>query len=550
MNLFKNIFSLVFVLLVGQNLAAQGGGLEAGEVEVIKEFEARLADTEKLKLLPGLPQLDTTSRRLNYNVPLQTIPVDYPDPSLRPIAVRKDKVDKGYKGFAKLGFGFPTSPYAELGYNFGGEKKDYNLGVHLFHQSAKSNDIEFQQYALTDVQLNGAYYLEEGGMAIGGKLGYTVDQVHYFGYDSLAGGVMDTDTSLTIEQVRQRFNTLSGGIRLFNGERNDMDISYDAGISFYNLTDNFAASEFGFDLDVSGTKWFNEKHPLTVKIRTDFSTYEDSVKQKLNNFYLQPNFTYHGDKFRVKMGVNLISFDDNFDILPDLEASYSVLGARLAAFGGWRGDYVKNNMKTQSDYNPYISTFGVLDVRNTVVNHFYGGVRGNLGVIEYNGQIGYKKANDLALYQTDSTDVLRRFQTVYDTANIFNIEGVITARPFKDFELVASLTQNVYDLNTEEKAWHLPNTIINIGASYLTLADKMKVRADLFIENGVPYLNDKGEADNLNGLFDLSLGAEYQFSKNIGAFLNVNNLAGNKRQRWNNYQTFGINFLGGITARF
>ena len=42
----KNIFITVFILLVNAVAFAQpGGGLEGGEVEVIKDFEARLEDT-------------------------------------------------------------------------------------------------------------------------------------------------------------------------------------------------------------------------------------------------------------------------------------------------------------------------------------------------------------------------------------------------------------------------------------------------------------------------------------------------------------------------
>jgi hypothetical protein len=207
-------------------------------------------------------------------------------------------------------------------------------------------------------------------------------------------------------------------------------------------------------------------------------------------------------------------------------------------------------MEKLSDYNPYISTFGKLDLRNTVYNQYYGGVRGSIGIIEYNGQIGYKNAKDLALFQTDTSDLRRRFITVYDTVDIFNIEGVITARPFKNFELTGAVTQNIYSPKNQAKAWHLPNLNVNITATYLTLEDKLRLKAELYIENGVPFLDENGTADNLNGLFDLSFGADYQLAKNFGIFLNLNNVAGNKRQRWANYPTYGINVLGGVTARF
>jgi hypothetical protein len=48
----------------------------------------------------------------------------------------------------------------------------------------------------------------------------------------------------------------------------------------------------------------------------------------------------------------------------------------------------------------------------------------------------------------------------------------------------------------------------------------------------------------------LSLGGELFFSKNVGVFFDANNLLNLKRERWYNYPTFGLNILGGITARF
>ena len=549
----KNILIIVFILLVNAFAFAQpgGGGLEGGEVEVIKDFDARLQDTEKLKVLPGLPPVTTTPRKLNYNIPTRTVPVEYPAPKLRPLALRRGKVDKGFKGFLKAGYGLPASPYLELGYNLLDKDGKYNIGLHgLYHGANFSDDeIDFQRFSEMDITLKGTYYLEEGGMAIGAKLNNKIDEVHYFGYDNSLS--FSGDTLLTREQVKQRFSTFSGGLNLFNGERNDFDVSYNAGINFYSMKDNYASSETGFDLLLSGTKWFNEKHPLNLTIKSDFTTYEDTVKQKLNNVYLQPNFTYHSDAFRLKVGANIISHNDEFTFLPDLEATVAVLGSRLAIFGGWKGDFVKNNMKRLSDYNPFIATYQKIQLENTEYNHFYGGVKGNLGIIEYNGQLGFKDVKNLAVFESDQTDLRRRFLVEYDTAKIFNIEGVVTARLFKGFELTGAITQNVYsDLALNEKAWHLPATELNVTATYVTLEDKLRLKGELYIENGVPFLNDEGVADNLNGLFDLSVGADYQITKNFGAFLNLNNIASNKRQRWYRYPTYGLNVLGGIKLRF
>ena len=143
-----------------------------------------------------------------------------------------------------------------------------------------------------------------------------------------------------------------------------------------------------------------------------------------------------------------------------------------------------------------------------------------------------------------------RFNVLYYSVDIVYLKGTINAYPVKGLELIGTAGYNIYSLNNQEKAWHLPALEINATLIYTTMEDKLRFKGELFIENGVPYINKAGETDNLNGLFDLSVGADYQVSKNFGIFFQLNNLANNKRQRWANYPTYGINILGGISARF
>ena len=79
---------------------------------------------------------------------------------------------------------------------------------------------------------------------------------------------------------------------------------------------------------------------------------------------------------------------------------------------------------------------------------------------------------------------------------------------------------------------------------------KLTLKADIFVQNGVPFLNSEGMAQNLNALYDLSAGAEYLFTKQIGFFVQVNNILDNKRERWHHYPVYGINGFAGVSARF
>ena len=550
MNTLKNIFGLI-LLLTSVSLTAQ---IPDDEVEVVKDFEARLIESEVIRSNPSLPPLDTTSRRLTYSIPSKSLNVDYPPPKIRPVAMPKERVPPTYKGYLKAGYGWPSSPYGELGYQTGSDK--YEFGGYLKHHSANNTaNIENQRFSESMVKLNGTYYLQEG-LAVAPRVGYTLDEVYYYGYDQ------EVDT-FSAESVRQRFRTIDFGVRLFNAERTRGDINYSAAINYYNMQDNFAVTENGVDIELLGTKWINELHPINVKIITDFTNLNDNFpgeqKQDLNNFYLQPNFTYHAEAFSIKGGINLVSHNDDFTVFPDAEVNVNVYGNLVAVYAGWRGDLQKNTLRTLSDYNPFILTRNVnagrLLIENTSYNYIYGGLKGNLKVLDYQLEMGRKNTENLATYLNDPLDTTK-FNVLYDDFNIFQIAGTVSAEPKKGLNVMANIGINIFNVAADTvptlvEAWHLPTVTFNFTTSYLTLKDKLRLKAEIYTENGVPYLDRVNtEVANLNGLFDISLGAEYFFSKNFGLFLDLNNLANNKRQRWNNYPTFGFNILGGISARF
>lgn len=372
--------------------------------------------------------------------------------------------------------------------------------------------------------------------------------MHFYGYNDLNEDLGE-NFSFEPEQVRQKFNIFDFKASIFNGARTEADFNYYAGLKFYVMNDNYAARERGFDLLFSGTKWFDGTHPLTIELETDFTAYKDTANQSLNNFFLRPSYTFHGDSFSAKLGAVVASHDDNFTFYPDVELSALILGDVLGAYVGATGSLQKNNFRNLADYNPFISSR--IEVRNSNYYYYYGGVRGNVQGIDYDAQVGYKTVDGLALFLLpDVYDTIPRFDVLYDTASIITIKASLSAPLFDGFTLTGAVSQNFFSLDREEKPWHLPSLEINAGVRYVTLEDKLTVRGDFYLENGVPYLNDDGDAENLNGLFDISLGADYFFTKNIGGFVQVNNLANNKRQRWFRYPTFGLNAMIGLVARF
>lgn len=543
--MFQIKVSQIFIAL--GIIACMNTGLNAqitGEnVEIIKNFDARLLETDRLKVNPLLPPIDTTPKQQSYNINAKTADIDYLPPKLRPLGVKTTKEEKGFNGYAKLGYGIPASPYGEFAYNLS-KAKQLDLGIYLRHHSAKLKSNPLQRFSETGGAIDGTYYYEPLGMGIGATIAYNQDQVYYYGFNK-------TVDTLTLEQGKQRYNLFNINARVFNSQKTQGDFDYKADVDFYRLTDKYAASESGFVLNVGGAKWIADRHTIDVKLVTDFTTFNDTsgVQQSLTNLKLQPAFTFRSDIFKIRLGVNLISFKDEFYPQPDIEANVAIAGSALAAYGGWKGDFIKNNMRSLTDYNPFVHT-GRLDINNNETQRYYGGIKGNLKIFEYQVEAGYAKNKNMALFLTDGADLRRRFLTVYDTVNVFNINGTLTATPMENLTLMLTANQNFFTTKLEDKPWHLPRTELNVALRYAAMEKKLHLKGELFLQDGVAYKDEGGQVGNLNALLDLSLGAEYWVAENIGIFIDANNLINNKRERWYRYPTYGINILGGVTARF
>jgi len=120
-----------------------------------------------------------------------------------------------------------------------------------------------------------------------------------------------------------------------------------------------------------------------------------------------------------------------------------------------------------------------------------------------------------------------------------------------DTEAAGTISQNLtFDLDNQLHSWGLPNTEGDFSALYSILEGKANLRASAHIADGIWFRDEENRAREGTVLFDLSVGGSYFFSENIGAFLDLNNLLNNKRNRWYKYPTFGTNFLVGLTAKF
>ncbi|MEM9527767.1 MAG: hypothetical protein AAGA31_14225 [Bacteroidota bacterium] len=543
----KIFFFAAFLLAASTCLFAQPG-LDDNNVTVVTNFEARLTDANRVRVNPVNPPADTTRRRQQYQVVDRPLNIDYPAPIIRPRGVTRKKEDPAKNGYIGIGAGFPGAFYGDLSYDLTGVD-NAALGIFARHHSFNNDgNVENQRSSDTEFGVQGTYLFDQG-FAVSGGASYDTRSRYYYGYNFADLGEDTTALSFTDDQVRQRFNTFALNGEIFNGTRTAANFDYSAGIDLYLMDGNPAVRENGIDLTIKATKWISDDTPLDFKLRTDFTSYKDTSSQSLNNIYFSPSYTTAiGGTMRLKIGVNLTSQDDDFDVFPDVSLSAPIIEGLLSGFIGAEGSLQKNTMRSLSDYNPWIETR--LIIRNSEYTRLYGGVDGTISGIAYRAEASYKIVDNLALYQLDRSQDIPRFDVLYDDGNIFTLQGSATATVLKDLQLKGTIAQRFYSLDNQEKAWHLPSFSLNVGAAYALLEGKATFGADFYMENGLPYQDAEGVAQNLNSLLDLSLNASYDLSDNFSAWLRVNNLLNNKRERFVQYPTIGTNLLVGVGAKF
>lgn len=543
------LFAALLLISSPALFAQDPGGIDDSNVTIISNFEARLIDANRVEVAPINPPSDTSRQPQQYRVIERPLSIEYPAPIIRPRAYPRQKAETGKNGYASIGAGFPGALYGDLSYDLSGVE-NANLGLFVQHFSFNnSGKVENQQSSDTRFGAEGTYLFDQG-FGINAAADFETQSRYYYGYNFPEGATDSTEIpSFTNDQARQRFNIFSLRGDIFNGTQTAANIDYQAGVALYLMDGDPAVRENGLDLNIRATKWIADDTPLDIHLRTDFTSYRDTSNQSLNNFYLSPSYTTPiAGKYRLKLGLQLASSDDNFFIFPDVSINAPLVEGLLSAFIGAEGSLQKNTLRSLSDYNPWVKPR--LRIRNAAYTRVYGGVDGTFSGIAYRAEASFKSVDNLALFLLDRTDELPRFDVVYDDANIITLQASATAEVLENLSVNGTVAQRFYSLKTAEKAWHLPSFSLNAGATYTLLEDKLSLGAQLYLENGLPFRDSEEMAQNLNPLADLNLSGEYALSEYFSAWLRINNVLDNERERFAQYPTIGTNLLIGISAKF
>jgi hypothetical protein len=563
------IFCLLssFSFAQGPDVVLQGTGL--------REIEPAYRMTESPKIIDTTittPVIEYPLLVLQANTSIEVQKID-------PATIKTDtKLAQLYHTYVKLGVGTELMPLGEVYFDSKRSRK-FVYGVHAKHLSSYGNFENYApaQFDRTKVGLYGA--LNEKNYTLSSNLHYNNQGLHYYGWK------IPTD-SVDRATTAQRYQDIGGAFSFASHKKDSANLNYKLGIEYNNFAakkpdadslKDWRAHENYFAFLASGSyKYGKEIYALDFNVRYNGYKYGDLYDTNttildsgivLNNTIvnLKPTITtfLKDNRFKAKIGVDIVidaHTKTKAHIYPVAELKYSLFNDIFIPYLGLRGGLKQTTYKSLTSDNEFLLTNVNMQNENTAID-FYGGFKGTLSRrMSFNISGSFARVQNKALFVTDTNfSVGNKFNVIFDTLNLTTLEGSLSYQLMEKLKVDGIGRFYSYALLNNTYAWNLPQWQAILRGSY-NLFDKFLVNLDLNFEGGrralVYAMEDDVTMENnqlakqLGLVADINLGLEYRYNKRISAFVQLNNLASQRYNRWYNHPVQIFQFMGGITARF
>ncbi len=546
------------------------------EVEVKTTYQPKINKSKRIGELPTL--VDTAKFTPSFNYFIQTKPLSVGfSPALIPAARIVGEPLKSVNSHAlTLAGGNYATLFGDYRYN-NQRSKTSDLGVHIRHYStngkvelANGDEVKpdwteqlaevYGKIYLDDSQLSGrVYYGHKGYNYYGETMGFNMN---LFNYDS---------------QKQDRFGLNADFKTTFKDQER---LNFGIGLEYEHFVDDIITSEN--DLLIKAEAKIKRGEGLwSLTSEFDYfatdGLYKSSLdlleERKTMVWNLNPQYSLQTGGLNLSLGVNAViamGDDSETKVYPDISIDFEAVDEILSIFAGLDGGLEMNRYNDIADENPFVYSGLHVDPTNTKYRLF-GGIKGSLSsnssfklsaeYSEVENQYFFIRYSDLLQFSTGTEALVsNKFGIEHDDISLLRLGAEVTVGWTDKLQLNSSVWYNSYSMDILEDAWHKPEFEMNVNASYL-FSDKLSFQAGVSVlgertvshfeySSGIGGVSARRVTENLDAVYDLSIGANYRLNEHFTAFGKVNNLFADKYYQWDGYPSQRLNFLLGIKVVF
>ena len=320
----------------------------------------------------------------------------------------------------------------------------------------------------------------------------------------------------------------------------------------------------------------NQLHLFSNLSKTTLNNFTYNFGIEFDNFFRYNNYDSKVENSSMKIltlspSSSFRRFDFNFDIgfditalnnlpvkfFPDVKITKELVNDILLVYGGVNHHKHTHNIKSLSDENPYIHSFGtnqhVLvdslfthELRNTDIQSLYFGIKNFLSkneVLEVNSSYGFIK--NFSHFISLATQNYNRFKIQYFDQDVRQL--YLNVNYSRQFNKIVTLKGDIDYYDWDVEVYNRANLTANISA-LINLRDKIK------LDPSISYLGSRTVFDNENlelpEIIHIDLDFYYFYSNQISASLQLNNLTNSKQDIWVGYRELAFNAQIGINFSF
>ncbi|WP_337040653.1 TonB-dependent receptor [Emticicia sp. 17c] len=474
---------------------------------------------------------------------------------VQPNGGKKQEDAESYNNYVTLGAGNYGRILGEVFLNTN-QENNMVIGVHAYHNSTVRGPIDDKNSAnmYDKAEITGKYLAQK--FQVNAGFNYNRDQYYFYGYRR-------PREEFDRKEIRQVLNTVQFNVG-FENTAPDPRVDYSLKTNLRSLKNIYGAQET--DWASSFNVYFpiiKDKFIAIVDADAFVTQRSDAEVDKRNLFRVKPSFKINLNSFGASIGYKAVNeFDEVKKInqtkgFPTIELTYKAPGL-FYLFAGMDGDIVRNTLGSLLSENPYLkSQVKLLNTEKS--QEYYIGTKGDIGSgLSFNvrGAMGYyKNLYYFNNYTPDFGEALgdtAKFTIMYDSlrTQYFNLVLQLNYQPVEMWRTYLRTDINHYQRRSFEKPFHRPLFTAKWGNTII-VSDRFLANIDLYYYGKTFARNPSTQELVTNKAFyDLNAEFDYLFSKQFTAFVKLNNILGQKYERFLYYQQQGLNFLVGVNFSF
>ncbi len=536
----NNIIAIL-LLSITQILAQDIG---TTEVKVVEGFKPSIPEASRLNENAVFADTIKKDRNQTYEVKDADLQSGYETKPLKAAKVKDDKISELYGTKVGVGFGNAWTTKASVVHNSKRSKTlSYGVIANHFANSFSPNGFESK---------NSKNALHLYGKKISSKYILNAN----LEYDRRTSLYWSENSSLPPEEnYRNRFAYTKLSVSALSKETDEEKLKHHT--TFF-VSDFNEFSENQIHLGTELEKTINGL-PFALEIElNDYLRYNNADTKfertdlKILSFSPSTFISKYGIDFDLAVDFDFMSDNSPFQIFPAIKATKELVKDVLLVYGGLRHNEQRHTLKSLSDENPYIHSYGMNQsilggnsflqkLEITDAQELYLAMRNVLGKDEvFEGSIAYGIVQNFAHFVGVTNGIYNRFQVDY--LDVTQLHANVNYDRKINNIMSVNATADYY--NWDKEVYHKPHVTASLSAP-VNLRDKIKV---------VPVVSYKGLREivgaELPAQFHANLGVCYSYSKQLSAYLQFNNITDSKQDLWEGYQEVGFNGVIGLNYSF